>query len=184
MVSSANMDDAAIARAMEWASRLDRYDDTSTHVATLRKESNVVEQAAGSTEEMPMALCARLVASIARRPDDASTILATCGLDAPTFRPILRKHLERIRTDVKQGGSALQRAFDQVYVATLEEERGAIQVMEYVKLVKAARLGNVEETLREMELPVEAWIRIERVWLVRLVRDPALAEKVRRSLSD
>lgn len=183
------MNEAELARALAWASRIDRFDDTATHVAAFREgdpgsSSCANEANAGATRGLPIGVCAGICASLARRPEDASSVLFAHGIDRVTFRTALRAELERIRNEVKHGGSTLQRAFDHAYVGKLEEERGTIDVSDYVKLVRAERAGNVEATLLDLGLPAEAWLRIQRVWLVRLVRDAVLAEKVRRALDD
>jgi hypothetical protein len=132
---------------------------------------------------LPLELCAAIAASIARRPHSSDEILLEHDLDMGTFRRLLRYHLDHIRNDARQGESAKLRAFDAAYVAQLEGERGAITPTEYVCLTRAAQYDGVAPALSSFGLPRDAWIRIQRVWVLRLAREPLLRERVRESLS-
>lgn len=129
-------------------------------------------------EEFPLERCAGITASIARRPAESGHILAEHELTPASWSAIEQHWSEAIRCELAKGRNALLRRFDEAYVAQLERERGAIKPIEYARLVVAAERGTVHEALVEMGLPSSAMIRVERVWIGRLVSDVVLSERV------
>ncbi len=86
--------------------------------------------------------------------------------------------LAEIRAETGRGRKAQLRAYDTAYVGQIEEERGAIGVEEYARLVIAVERGKGEAVLGEMGLPGDAMMRIRRVWLDRTVKDRGGGEGV------
>jgi len=76
------------------------------------------------------------------------------------------------------------RAQDEAYVKQLEEERGPIDVEEYARINVSVERGTAEATLEELQLPREALMPIERVWLKKRTQDSALRERVRKALEE
>jgi hypothetical protein len=126
----------------------------------------------------PIERCAALAASLARRPGERAAILAEHAL-VEARSAALRDHwAEAIRQEARRGRTALLEAYDQAYVARLEEERGPITAEEYARLVVAGERGSADEALAALSLPRGALMRLNRVWLGRLADDAALAARV------
>ena len=129
-------------------------------------------------EQFPLARCAAISASMARKKADKPRILKENDLSAATWE-LLRKHwAEAILQEVNRGKSELIEHYDIAYVAQLEKERGAIGVDTFAKLVVANERGCGEARLEEFGLPTSAMLRIERVWLGRIAQDAGLSSKV------
>ncbi|MBI4704653.1 MAG: DUF2169 domain-containing protein, partial [Deltaproteobacteria bacterium] len=126
--------------------------------------------------------CGAIAASLARRPDEAADILKESKLGPEAWKTIEAHWAEQIRDETGRGKARLLRAYDTAYVARLEEERGTIEVEQYARLVVAAERGQAAEVLRELSLPSGALVRIERVFLRRLVERPGLGERVRKAV--
>jgi hypothetical protein len=132
--------------------------------------------------DVPIERCATIAASIARRPAEIAQILEEEKLDPETWAAIDKGWREAIREETKHGRKALLTLYDRAYVARLEEERGPIELEEYARLVLAAERGTLAEVLAEMMLPREAMVRIERVWLAKIMEEAGLAKLLRGSL--
>lgn len=126
--------------------------------------------------------CAAVAASIARAPADTAGILETHGLDPAGWAALEKRWADAIRSETTKGKKALLSAYDEAYVGQIERERGPIQAEEYARLVVAAERASLPEALAELSLPREAMMRVERVWLRRTSRDPALAASVKRAV--
>ncbi|MCC6552490.1 MAG: hypothetical protein IT372_05630, partial [Polyangiaceae bacterium] len=137
---------------------------------------------APSSPEVPIAQCAAIAASLAMRPQDAPRVLHEEELTPERWEAAERRWAAEIQKELTRGKAALLRAYDDAYVARLEEERGPLQVEEYAALVVAAERGVGEAALAELRLPRGAAMRIERVWLDRIAADPALAKAVRAAV--
>ena len=140
------------------------------------------EPAEPPLELIPVEQCGAIAASLARRPDDAAKILEENKLKEKRWKAIDAYWAEQIRDETGHGKARLLRAYDTAYVARLEEERGPIEVDEYARLVVAAERGQAGPVLRELSLPTGAMVRIERVFLRRIVDRPALGERVRKAV--
>jgi hypothetical protein len=142
----------------------------------------VTKEPPAAADRISVEQCAAIAASLALRPDHAATILKDHELAAEPWKAIEAYWAEQIRSETNLGRARLLRSYDRTYVERLEEERGPIQVDEYARLVVAAERGHAESVLRELRLPAGATVRIERVFLRRVVDRPALGEKVRRAV--
>jgi len=131
---------------------------------------------------IPIEQCGALAASLARRPEDASKILDDAKLTPEQWKATEALWADRVRAETGQGRAQLLRTYDAAYVARLEQERGPIEVEEYARLVVAAERGQSSPTLRELGLPTGAMVRIERVFLRRLVDRPTLGDRVRKAV--
>jgi hypothetical protein len=116
---------------------------------------------------------------MAQRPDDQDAILEAEGLTAETWTPRHERWLREIEAELARGKKKTLTDYDVAYVAALEAERGPITAAEYAGLQSAIELGRGAEKLAEMKLPEESLMRIRRVWLARMVKDPRLAAAVR-----
>jgi hypothetical protein len=126
--------------------------------------------------------CAAIAASIARRKADEPKILEENGLDAPTWLELKAHHDAAISAEVRRGKLDLLKAYDRAYVDRLEKERGPITVQQYARLLVASERGTADETLRDLDLPRGAALRIERLWTERSARDPAVAAQLREAV--
>lgn len=134
-------------------------------------------------DRFPIAACARIAASIARRKAETASLLAEQGL-APEVWSALEKHwAAALSEEVQRGKITLLRAYDEAYVGRLEEERGAITPREHARLILAVERGRAEVVLAELDLPRGAILRIQRVWLARIAADAAFNKSVRSAMA-
>ena len=133
--------------------------------------------------EVPIETCAAVAASIARRRKDTARILEENDLDPPAWAALKRRYNDAILDEARRGKAVLLKAYDAAYVGRLEQERGPIEVEEYARLVVAAERGDARRVLADLGLPETAMVRIERVWLDRVVTTQALGDRVRLAVS-
>ncbi|XXX71829.1 DUF2169 domain-containing protein [Sorangium sp. So ce134] len=133
-------------------------------------------------EAYPLARCAAIAARLAKRPDALDAILAAEALSPDTWEALHAHWLDAIRAEVGRGKRRLLSSYDAAYVAALEAERGPITAGEYARLVIASERGNDARALAELGLPDGALLRLRRVWLERVVKDPAAAQEVRAAM--
>jgi hypothetical protein len=133
---------------------------------------------------MSIEACAALAASIARRPDERARILEDEEVSAADFAREDQRWSKALKEEAGRGQRALAQAYDAAYVGRLEKERGPIEVREYARLVVAGERRNAAPVLAELGLPREAVMRIERVWLAKTMRDPALGKSVRQAVRE
>ena len=134
-------------------------------------------------DRFPLAACARIAASIARRKPEAAAILAEHELAADVWTLLEQHWAAAVSEESQRGKSALLRAYDEAYVARLEEERGAITPREYARLIVAVERGRADVVLAELSLPRGAILRIQRVWLNRIAADAAFNKSVRAAMA-
>lgn len=134
--------------------------------------------------EMSLEACAALTASIARRKSEEGKLLEGEGLSKKEWEDV-KKHWEgEIQKELKRGKAELLRRFDEAYVERLEAERGVIGVEEYARLSVGMERRTVDEVLKELDLPRGAVMRVERVWMGRMVKDGGLGERVDHNIGE
>src|SRR5262249_32396050 len=131
--------------------------------------------------EYPLERCARITASIARSRQKTEQILRDHDLDEARGEPLKTHWAAEIKGETEHGKTALLRAYDAAYVAQLEDERGPIAVEDYARIVVAAERGTANATLAALGLPEGSMLRIQRVWMQKIGKDPALRRLVRSS---
>ncbi|MGK3983770.1 DUF2169 domain-containing protein [Sorangium sp. So ce136] len=134
--------------------------------------------------EYPLARCAAIAARLARRPESRDAILEAEALAPDTWEALHAHWLDAIRAGAARGSKALLSAYDAAYVGALEAERGPITAGEYARLVIAVERGTDREALADLRLPEGVTIRLRRVWLERIVRDPQAAQEVRKAMRE
>ena len=124
--------------------------------------------------------CAAIAASIARTKTEKDRILEEHELE-PGMWEVLDKHWnETVRALAGRGRTAPLTAYDTAYVAQIEKERGPIGVEEYARIVVAQERGSADEELAALSLPRGALLRVQRVWLGRVIAaDAELGKSVR-----
>jgi hypothetical protein len=132
----------------------------------------------------PLERCAAITASMARRKADRGAILEKNELTEEVWSGLEQHWAEVIKKDLERGKMGTLRAFDAAYVGRLEEERGAVTVEEYARLVVASERGAEKEALDALGLPRGAMMRVKRVWDARTARDAALGKRVRRAVAE
>ncbi|WP_437805346.1 DUF2169 family type VI secretion system accessory protein [Sorangium sp. So ce1078] len=130
----------------------------------------------------PLARCAAIAARLAKRPAALGEILEAEALSPDTWEALHAHWLDAIRADVGRGKRRLLASYDAAYIAALEAERGPITAGEYARLVIASERGNDAQALAELGLPDGALLRLRRVWLERIVKDPVAAQEVRAAM--
>jgi hypothetical protein len=133
--------------------------------------------------DFPIERCAALTAAIAMDRPGAEALLTSEGLAQDRWAAIAKHWDDAIRDERARGRTALLKAFDAAYVASIEERRGPVQVEEYARLVVGAERGSAAGVAADLGLPKGAPMRIERVWAARMVKDPALARRVRAAIA-
>ncbi|WP_437518076.1 DUF2169 domain-containing protein [Sorangium sp. So ce1099] len=134
--------------------------------------------------EYPLARCAAIAARLARTPESRGAILEAEALAPDTWEALHAHWLDAIRAGTARGSKALLSAYDAAYVGALEAERGPITAGEYARLVIAVERGTDKEALADLKLPEGVMIRLRRVWLERIVRDPQAAQEVRKAMRE
>ena len=129
-------------------------------------------------DRFPIERCAALAASMARRREDRAKILEENDLTEARWEALSGHWQGEILKETRRGRTGLMEAYDSAYVERLEEERGEITVEEYARLTVALERGDVEEVLETLTMPRGAWMRIQRLWLVRITESSTLAEDV------
>ncbi|HVJ90925.1 MAG TPA: hypothetical protein VM580_14075, partial [Labilithrix sp.] len=135
-------------------------------------------------EKVPLAVCAALAASIARRKAERDEILERQGITIEGWEEAERHWAEAIRRETQRGGTTLLSAYDDAYIGQIEIERGPITEQEYARLIVASERGIEHEALVAMDLPRGAMLRLRRVWLKKSASDPILAKRVRDAVDE
>ena len=130
-------------------------------------------------KEISIERCAAIRAAIDRRGGEKAEILDESGLSPETWEGVEQRWESEMDAQIERGQTDLLDRFDAAYVAHIENERGSIRVEEYARLMIAAERGTTEAVLAELSLPEEAELRIERVWLAKVVEDKDLARALR-----
>jgi hypothetical protein len=134
-------------------------------------------------ERFPIAACARIAASIARRKPETAAILAEQELASDVWAALEKHWAAAMRAESHQGKTALLTAYDEAYVARLEEERGSITTREYARLVLSVEREQAEVVLAELGLPRGALLRIQRVWLKKMAAEAGFNKSVRAAVA-
>ena len=119
---------------------------------------------------------------MARRKADAAHILEKNGVTSATWEALDRHWADAIREENKRGKAMLLKKYDQAYVRRLEEERGPISVEEYARLVVAVERGNGDRVLLDRELPQGTLLRVQRIWLEKMIADPGFGAQVQEAV--
>ncbi|WP_438018648.1 DUF2169 domain-containing protein [Sorangium sp. So ce315] len=136
-----------------------------------------------ATEEIALEACAALDASLALRPHDRELLLKERRLDEPAWARLRAAWAAEIKRELRRGRNALLRAYDEAYVAQLERERGPISADELARITVGQERGDLAGALRDVGLPDESAIRIQRTWIARIARDAALGDEVRKAVT-
>ncbi|KYF69906.1 DUF2169 family type VI secretion system accessory protein [Sorangium cellulosum] len=134
-------------------------------------------------EEVSVEACAALDASLALRPHEKDRILREGRLDEPAWARLRAAWAAEIKRALRRGRNELLRAYDAAYVAQLERERGPISADELARITVGAERGDLAAALRDVALPEESAIRVQRTWIARIARDAALGDEVRKAVT-
>lgn len=155
--------------------------------APAREGQEGAKRAHGATElplaEFSIERCAAIAASIARRKREKRRILEENELETGAWERLDKHWNDAVRKGMERGKPELMRAYDAAYVGQLEKERGPITLEEYARLVVAADRGDLGKVMTKMTLQREAMIRIERVWLAKIVGDTKVGAGVRMAVN-
>ncbi|WP_437962563.1 DUF2169 domain-containing protein (plasmid) [Sorangium sp. So ce119] len=134
-------------------------------------------------EEVSVEACAALDASLALRPHEKDRILRESRFDEPAWARLRAAWAAEIKRELRRGRNELLRTYDAAYVAQLERERGPISADELARITVGAERGDLADALRDVGLPDESAIRIQRTWITRIARDAALGDEVRKAVT-
>lgn len=132
----------------------------------------------------PLERSARIAASIDVDPEAAPSILDAIELDRDGWRALCGHWQSELSADAGRGSVERLRVFDAVYVARLEEERGAITPEEYARIIVATERGTLPTALEELGIPAAAQVRVERQWIGRMTANAELTRAVKRAIRD
>ncbi|EYF08058.1 DUF2169 family type VI secretion system accessory protein [Chondromyces apiculatus] len=136
-----------------------------------------------SMDEYPLERCAALDASLARSPDEKARILRTNHLTEPEWMRLREAWAVEVKGALRRGRSEMLRSYDAAYVAQLEKERGPVTVEEVARMNVGTERGDLEGVMRDVGLPGESAIRIQRTWIGRMASDAALGASVRKAVA-
>ena len=146
------------------------------------EEITGVRKPSRPTVTSSIAHCATVAARLDGPGADRAAILAAEDLTPAQWDKDHARWLGEIRDELDRGKKKLLSAYDAAYVTALEDRRGPIAVDEYARLSIAAERGKAAAALAELDLPEDAMMRIRRVWLARMVKDPRAAAEVRAAM--
>jgi len=104
-------------------------------------------------------------------------------LDAERWRALQEHWTEAMRGREERRDRKLLGEQDRGYVNELEAQRGPIAIDDFARFAEAAERGAQAEALAERNLPAAAWPHLQRFWIDRVLKDPVLAEQVRRAMA-
>ncbi|AKT38209.1 DUF2169 domain-containing protein [Chondromyces crocatus] len=139
--------------------------------------------AAGPCSGSSLEQCAALMARIALNRAEKARILEEGALTDAQWGAIEAHWGGVIREETRRGNPGPLGRFDAAYVAQIERERGPIRVQDYARLLIAAERGTTDAALEALGLPRGAALRIERVWMERLMRDPATRQGLEQAVA-
>jgi len=151
------------------------------------EQLTAVDPPPAAEPELPLAAypidrCAKIAASMHYKPEIAAAILEAHELDRPLWARLQAHWDDAIDREIKRGKADLVQTYDGAYVAQLEQERGEIDVEDYVSLKVAAARGTRADTLTELRIPPQAVMSIERLWLAKIIDNGNLRRRVRLAL--
>jgi hypothetical protein len=130
----------------------------------------------------PLARCAAITASIARRKNEKSSILEHHELTEERWSALEAHWGEAIKEESGRSKSDLLSAFDAAYVEQLEAERGVLTVDDYARLMVSVERGTTAEVLDALDLPRGSMARLQRVWLKKIGQNSTLGRQVREAM--
>ncbi|MFT3775068.1 MAG: hypothetical protein QM820_57705 [Minicystis sp.] len=133
-------------------------------------------EAAPSPESFPIERCAAIAAQIDWKPDASAEILKEHRLTDVAWAAIVKRWTEAIDEATERDETTLLEAYDAAYVERIEQERGPIRPEELSQLLGSAGRGN--KPIEGLPLPREGLMRIKRVGLRRMAREPGLATAI------
>ena len=136
-----------------------------------------------ATPEVTIERYGAITAAIAMNRPGTDQILEDEALTKERWQTESKRWDEAMRAEQERGKTTLRKKFDEAYVASVEQRRGPITEEEYARLVVASERGSLANVARDLSLPRGAPMRIERVWLVKLMQDPALDRRARAAIT-
>ncbi|AKT40622.1 DUF2169 family type VI secretion system accessory protein [Chondromyces crocatus] len=136
-----------------------------------------------SLEEFTLELCATLDASLALRPEDEPRLLKENQLTKPEWTRLREVWASEIKTELRRGRNGSLRRYDAAYVAQLERERGPITPEDVARMNVGTDRGDLDAVLRDIGLPTQSAIRIQRTWIGKMANDAALGASVRKAMA-
>lgn len=148
------------------------------------------EEGAAPHESTPLPLesysidrCAAITAMVDRQPEHAASILASLELDSQLWSRLKAHWSTWIDSASPRERKRLIACQDRAYLAQLEQERGPVTVDEYARLKVAATHGAQQVVLKELGLPEQGAMRLERQWLSRMMDSAELRQRVQEAIN-
>ena len=133
-------------------------------------------------DEVPLERCARIAAGVALRPSEQGALLEKEALTPAVWERLQAHFAEVLGEESRRGKNEEGRAYDEAYVGAVEAIRGPITPVEYAQITVAVERSEVASALSALDLVEAALPHVRRVWLQRIVSDPALAKQARSAV--
>ncbi len=133
---------------------------------------------AATRDSLTLEEAAAVRAQLSQKGAEKAAVLERFSLGDSDWTRIERDHLKAIDEGVRAGDSALLDRYDDAFLASQDEIRGAIDGTGYAKIQVARERGQLGAVLEELKVARGDLLRIDRVWRRRLATDRELAERV------
>lgn len=133
--------------------------------------------------DVPVARCAAVCAEIDQKPAEKAHILERHKLSPDAWARTEQRWANEMDQERKRGKSAIRDAYDDAYIAQIERGRGPIQLDEYARLEVAIERCNAAPTLADLRLPRPALMRLQRVWLRKIMADASLIARLQQAVA-
>jgi hypothetical protein len=128
-------------------------------------------------EPAPLELCATVTARIHVSPARVDEELSAAKLEEEHFANSCEHWESVVEEQLRRGDKTTLTAFDEAYVAAVEELCGPIEPEHHARIELASERGAVEDTLADLGLPAPGLMRIRRICTQRLCAQSAHRER-------
>jgi hypothetical protein len=133
--------------------------------------------------EIPIEVCAEIAAIMTHRKDRQAETLKKHDLSAEQWNAERERWDKAIDDEIAAGKTALLKTYDAAYIGALERERGEIKLDEYARLAVSSERGTKKQVLEALDLPAESVMRLERVYIAKIVNDASFGVRVRAAIA-
>jgi hypothetical protein len=117
------------------------------------------------------------------RKDRQAETLKKHDLSAEQWNAERERWDKAIDDEIAAGKTALLKTYDAAYIGALERERGEIKLDEYARLAVSSERGTKKQVLEALDLPAESVMRLERVYIAKIVNNASFGVRVRAAIA-
>jgi len=136
------------------------------------------EPPAPTRDSVTLEEAAAIRAQLSLKGADKQAVFAKFEVAEANWSRLEREHLMAIDEGVRGGRNELLDRYDDAFLASQDQVRGAIDGPGYAKIQVARERGQLGAVLEELKVVRGDLLRIDRVWRRRLATDRDLAERV------